>query len=398
MNRPIRLTPVIQDYQWGHESWLQDFLHAAPEAYGHRWAELWVGTHPKGMSMLSLDGRQMSLEDYIERDPVGILGPRGSAVRDGRLPLLLKILAIDEPLSIQCHPDLLQAATGYEREDRLGIPLDSPQRSYKDRNHKPELYCALTDSVAMCGFRPIEQIKRLFCDYFPRMGGYLLQELSAAESPHKRLLELILSQDERLLEVYQSELQSFEVEGLEADLIRRFSALYPRDLSTLAPLYLNVFTLKPFEAIYQPAGELHAYVQGIGVEVMANSDNVLRGGMTVKHVDAEGLGQIVRFEAATKGKSDAVMDTFGRSLYLTEADEFTLACCLQGSYSVDLDGAFELLLQTEGSSTIFFSEGGEPEEQRIEASEVYLIPASVKRYELKTDGVLFCASVPGSHA
>lgn len=394
MNRPIRLTPVIQNYQWGHTSWLQDLLHAEPEAYGQRWAELWVGTHPKGMSMLEADMQLMSLEEYIKRDPIGILGPRGSKVREGRLPLLLKILAIDQPLSIQCHPDLEQAARGFAAEDAEGILLDDPGRSYKDTNHKPELYCALTDSVAMCGFREIEQIESLFDSHFPRLGSYLSQEVFSRQSPHRRLLELILSQDERLLELYEGELGAFETRGLEADLIRRFSSLYPKDLSTLAPLYLNVFTLKPFEAIYQPAGELHAYVQGVGVEVMANSDNVLRGGMTVKHVDARGLQEIVRFEAADKQKSKAEVDQAGRTLFVTEALEFSLAYCKTGSYSVDLDGAFELLLQTEGRSTISFTDGGTQREFWIEPSEVYLVPASVKSYELKTEGVLFSASVP----
>jgi len=229
------------------------------------------------------------------------LGSRVVNTFGPQLPFLLKLLAAAEPLSIQCHPSRTQAQEGFQKENQLGIPLDSPYRNYKDPNHKPEILLALSPFTALCGFRfsssILQQCKRLtsaipkLADFFPLLEGGDLEGFyrSFFSLPKGVVRSWILG--------YQTFLsESSESLSLEDRWFCRLVQRYPADPGCFAPYYLNLVELSPGEAIFLDAGVLHAYLQGFGIELMANSDNVLRGGLTSKHMDLDELLRVVRFQ------------------------------------------------------------------------------------------------------
>jgi len=290
----------IQPYAWGSPTAIPD-LFGIPNPSGQPIAEIWMGAHPKAPSRLVIGGEQVSLADYIEDDPVGALGDAVAGRFTGRLPFLFKILAAAEPLSIQAHPTLEQARAGFAREDAAGIPMDAPERSYRDDNHKPELIYALTPFWGLRGFRAPGEIRSEFADdrltmpedlFLPesegRLSEFFRSLMTLRETDRKSLLDSAIraAQDRR---------PDSDQPPAPGDQLARYYWLlrlaerYPGDVGLLAPLFLNVFLLNPGEATYQPAGVLHAYLEGVGAELMANSDNVLRGGLTAKHVDLDEL-------------------------------------------------------------------------------------------------------------
>jgi mannose-6-phosphate isomerase len=238
------------------------------------------------------------LAELIREDPERYVG-KETADAFGGLPFLFKLLAADKPLSIQAHPNQAQARQGFERENRLGIPLDAPNRNYRDRNHKPELLCALGKFKALCGFREKREIFSLLETFFA---------FSPFWESLKPLRNALKEPDPGSLKDFQSRLFVLPGEtrrGIGAYIQKRapaagayaeewrcaaaFAELYPGDSGILSPFYLNLISLEPGDALYIPAGVLHSYIEGFGVELMANSDNVLRGGLSSKHIDREEL-------------------------------------------------------------------------------------------------------------
>jgi mannose-6-phosphate isomerase len=242
---------VIQRYAWGDPTFIPELLGREPD--GEPWAELWLGTHPSGPSRFD----------------------DGTLLRDvtGPLPYLLKVLAAARPLSLQTHPDAEQAADGHAR----GI--------YPDANPKPELLCALTPFEALCGLRPTDATVRLLTD----LGADDLATVVATEGPGAALTALYRGRiDPRPAIVACS-----DSDRIEARWVRRLDAMYPGEPSVTATLLLNLVELRPGQCLRLDAGNLHAYLHGAGVELMGNSDNVIRGGLTVKHVDVDELLRIV---------------------------------------------------------------------------------------------------------
>jgi mannose-6-phosphate isomerase len=302
----FKLKNPIKHYGWGSPEWIPQLL-GLPNEGGEPWAELWMGAHPEGPS--ALDGSPLSLPALIGEDPARCLGEE-AAREFGGLPFLFKLIAAARPLSIQAHPNLAQAKAGWERENALGIPLGAPNRNYRDANHKPELLCAISPFTAMAGFRKPREIRRGMA----ALGFGPLEPLLAAlddrgSSPFagdERVLRRFLAALFALSPAARKGLGGYARSGAldnapeeyveQWKYIRQFAGLYPEDPAVLAPLYLNLVTLQPGEAINIPAGILHSYVHGFGVELMANSDNVLRGGLTPKHVDLAELTAILRFE------------------------------------------------------------------------------------------------------
>jgi len=275
----------------------------------HPEAELWLGAHPGDPAWLETASGETSLLDAVRADPEGQLG---AAVR-GRfgdvLPFLVKVLAADEPLSLQAHPSAEQAVEGYQCEDRLGVPLNSPIRNYRDRNHKPELLVALNDFEALVGFRPAARSAALMralavSDLDPFVA--LLTGQSDADGLRVLFTTWITAPqpdlDVLIPAVLDGAVQyvcSGETEfAAEVKTLLELGERYPGDAGVLAALLLNRISLKPGEAIFLPAGNLHSYLSGMGVEVMANSDNVLRGGLTPKHVDVPELLRVLDFDPA----------------------------------------------------------------------------------------------------
>lgn len=389
------IQPVIQNYAWGDISYLQD-LTGHQELIGREpWAELWVGTHPKGMSR-TREGQP--LDEFMASHQEEVFGPSLK-----RLPLLFKILAVKKPLSIQCHPTIAQAVEGFELEQGRGIPLDAPQRNYKDRNHKPEILCAITPFTAMCGFRPVEEIRQLMQRIIPTVYASWFAPLFTGTYAPSDILRSVLSivldssaeDSKTITAMIRADMSSSSDQSLESELIRRFLGYYPEDPSVLAPCYLNVLTLSPGEALFQPAGELHAYVEGIGIELMANSDNVLRGGLTPKHIDSGELLRIVAFGSVQKQKTYPETDEFGRESFRTPSQEFLLSRSVSGKYEVALQSV-EFALQIEGSSSFIYTDPqtGESCSYHLRAGEVCMIPAALRSYICEVEGLLFTAGIP----
>jgi mannose-6-phosphate isomerase len=297
----------VKHYPWGSPRWIPDLL-GIDNGGGEPWAELWMGAHPASPSALCVQGTEKSLGQLIAADPLRYLGEEWAA--GGTLPFLFKLLAASRPLSIQAHPGKEQARQGWLRENEQGIPLDAPERNYRDDNHKPEIICALSPFTALCGFRPPAEIGILLSRFFAGAPSSLQSGLAPLQTALTNMGEGALSALRSFLRalfaippVLRTELTRYarsippfpEAGGELWALIRSFAELYPEDPGILSPLYLNLLRLRPGEALYLPAGILHAYVEGFGVELMANSDNVLRGGLSSKHIDVEELMKILYF-------------------------------------------------------------------------------------------------------
>ncbi len=290
------LEGLIRHYDWGSVDALPDFL--GRPATGEPWAELWLGAHPSGPSAVGASGQ--TLDALIAADPDRALGADVVA-RFGGLPFLVKVLAAGAPLSLQAHPSKTDAETGFDRENEAGIPLDHPGRSFRDRNHKPELICALTEFEALCGFRePRATLAILETIDTPALTQV---RTSIENDPNRVGLDTVIRHLLRLgkedgAAVADEVVAACRADGPDLGRSERSMAValgerYPGDVGVVTALLLNLVTLAPGEALFLGAGNLHMYLHGMGVEIMANSDNVLRGGLTSKHVDVDALLSVV---------------------------------------------------------------------------------------------------------
>jgi mannose-6-phosphate isomerase len=332
------LRGAIRTYAWGSRTAIAEFT-GRPSPTAHPEAELWFGAHPGDPAWLDTQGGKTSLLEAVRSDPDGQLGPAVRGRFGDVLPFLVKVLAADEPLSLQAHPSAEQAVEGYVREDRLDVPLNSPIRNYRDRNHKPELLVALSQFEALAGFRPaarsVELMRALaVSDLDPFIA--LLSGQSDADglralfttwitAPQPDLDVLIPAVLDGAVAYVRSGATEF---AAEAKTLLELGERYPGDAGVLAALLLNRISLAPGEAIFLTAGNLHSYIHGVGMEVMANSDNVLRGGLTPKHVDVPELLRVLDFTPAEESALRAPTHRDGIELvYDTPAVEFA-ACVL----------------------------------------------------------------------
>lgn len=307
-----KLTNIVQTFSWGSRDYLPDLLGYA-NAEQLPQAELWMGVHPKGESRV---GAQL-LGRYLR----GENGVGDSARALSSLPFLFKILAAEKALSIQVHPNREQAEQGFGREERSGIPLDAPHRNYKDPNQKSEILMALTPFWTLCGFRPLERIERDFTALLGPERQRLALRFDSLREFFQTLMNLEPEPRSRLIRAVLAKLDP----GRSPDeWILRLQELYPGDIGILAPLYLNLFCLEPGEAVFLRPGVPHSYLEGAGVELMTNSDNVLRGGLTPKHKDLAELTEILLFEPFEPEILRAEAVDGQRSYYASEAEEFRL--------------------------------------------------------------------------
>ena len=262
---------------------------------GEPQAELWLGAHPRRPSILRRSGEDCPLDQVIAADPVGELGADVARTFGDELPFLLKILAVAQPLSLQAHPTKRQAQAGFDAENRQGISVDADHRSYRDRNHKPELVCALEPFTAFCGFRPPSSAAEL-------LGSLGVSPLDPAigllrESRADRALRWLLERPSpAAAEIAYQVASACARPGPfpdERQWAVRIGEQHPGDVGVAIALLLNLVRLEPGEALYLGAGNLHVYLHGVAVEIMANSDNVLRGGLSVKHIDVPALLEVV---------------------------------------------------------------------------------------------------------
>ncbi len=284
---------MVQRYAWGSVTALPRIMGVPPT--GDPQAELWLGAHPRAPSVLHRDGMNRPLDRVIAADPVGELGSDTAGTFGGELPFLLKILAVAQPLSLQAHPTRSRAEAGHATEDARGIPLTAPHRLYRDRNHKPELICALEPFTALCGFRqPTTTAALLESLEVPGLSP-VIELLNAGEiqAALRWLLELPPGDGSELAHrVVAACARPGSFPG-ERRWAVRIGEQHPGDIGVAIALMLNPVHLDPGQALYLGAGSLHIYLHGVAVEIMASSDNVLRGGLTVKHVDTAALMEVV---------------------------------------------------------------------------------------------------------
>ncbi|GAA2963680.1 mannose-6-phosphate isomerase, class I [Actinokineospora diospyrosa] len=328
------LRNAVRPYAWGSRTTIAEML-GNPVPAPHPEAELWMGAHPGDPSrFIDDDGAVRSLLERIDADPLGQLGDATASRWGNRLPFLLKILAVEEPLSMQAHPSAAQAAEGYAAEEKAGIARDAANRNYPDPTAKPELLCALTEFHALAGFRdPVRTIALLEQLRTPGLSAHIDLLVGQPNSDGLRALFttwITLPQPalERLMpdliDACVAHIKAHGEFSLECRTVLELGESYPGDAGVLAALLLNRLVLSPGEAIYLPAGNLHAYLHGTGVEILANSDNILRGGLTPKHVDVPELLRVLDFGCGDMPVSTG--ERVGRLLtYRTDAPEFELS-------------------------------------------------------------------------
>ncbi len=400
MKNIFLLQNVIQDYAWGSATAIPDLM-GKKNTSGTPQAELWMGAHPKASSIVKIGNQPISLADLIKKHPQEILGETTAAQFNNRLPYLFKVLAAAQPLSIQAHPNLKQAKQGFERENQLDIPLDDPQRNYRDDNHKPECLCALGPFWALNGFRKIDNMFNLMAKL--NLTSLAKETALIKANPNSSGLKtffqalMTLSGKQKLAVLTEATDLAAKLSDTDPAFqwILRLNKAYPQDIGALAPLFLNLVCLQAGEAIFLKSGELHAYLEGVGIELMANSDNVLRGGLTPKHVDVPELLRCLNFEERELRISTPEKKSAFEWVYPTHAEEFRLSKMnvkqSMGAVSVE-SPSVEIMLCTEGAATI--TDISNNYQLTLKKGASAIVFASVSRYRLAGQATLYKASVP----
>ena len=366
-----RISGDTKGYDWGSRDLIPNYFGLEPS--GAPIAEIWFGTHPLGESQLIQS--EQSLSEHI-----------GS-----RLSFLVKILSAERALSIQVHPNSAQAKDGFDLEQARGIPVDDPKRNYKDLSHKPEALVALTQFRALCGFRPKAELIQVFSDFGKTEAEFetLAQKLAAGTELSEVFETLISSKElaKRVLKTVASE-QSDPLAASARDLIERLLTQFPDDTGALVAIMLNEVSLEPGEAIYLPAGNIHAYLSGLGIEVMAASDNVLRSGLTSKHVDVPEVLKLADFSELAEPKVRPKKLAEGLVEYPVECKEFRI-------YKAEVSGKNLLADLDLPASAIVVCTAGEvavstslDEREVLSKSEV-VFASEAKKLSLSGSGTVF---------
>lgn len=347
----VGITNTPRDYAWGSATAIAELL--GRPASGGPEAELWLGAHPGRPAVITdpaLTRGAANLADWIELDPTTALGAEQASA--GHLPFLLKILAAQSPLSLQAHPSPERAAAGFALENAAGIPLDAADRNYRDPFHKPEIIFALSDTFqALCGFRDPREIRAILTE---------LRALDATtDEPQPEALAALerrLTGDDALRDAVEwllrdgrggdsgevawlvervvalAEQAAFLIDGgarvsfaAELAMVRTLAAAYPGDPGIVISLLTNLVSLKRGEVLFLPAGNIHAYLSGLGVEVMASSDNVLRGGLSPKHIDVDELIEVLDFTPLPVPYLLPRLQADGVAVYTPDVPDFELA-------------------------------------------------------------------------
>ena len=378
----LKLKNPVLNYAWGSRTALAQLFNI-PNPDSAPQAEMWMGAHPKGCSELQMPNGTVRLDDFIQKNPEGALGPRWAA--HPQLPYLFKILAAETALSIQVHPRLEKAQMGFAQENARGLPVDDPQRNYRDANHKPELMYALTPFEALCGFRPFSEISEIFQPLrLPALDPTLpLFHSQPSSETLKALFTAILNlTGEAKTEAIQTLLDHAQHQSKAPfPTILRLATQYPEDSGLFAPLLLNTITLSPGQALFLAAETPHAYLQGTGLEVMASSDNVLRGGLTPKYIDVPELTANIQFIESTPQTYRVTPIAKGAmQIYPVPVDDFAFATFVAGEKpnlftchapEIVLCLAGKLMLQTEF------------EQIELQKGESCFIPASTRAYTIQ---------------
>lgn len=372
----VEITNTPRDYAWGSTSSIAELLGRAPS--GGPEAELWLGAHPGSPARL------------VGRDGGTLLD-----VVDGRLPFLLKVLAAARPLSLQAHPTPEQAEEGFAREEAAGIPIDAPERDYKDPFHKPELIYALSDPFrALCGFRPVERTRTVLEPVADDERIAPLLERLRTDADLRPVFEWLITRGDGVEELIDAVVEASAVaDDLSWDTVRRLSEFYPGDPGIAISLLMHTAVLAPGEALYLPAGNIHAYLEGTGIELMAASDNVLRGGLTPKHVDVPELLKVLDFRPLPLPYLRPEEPQRGVRVFRPDVQDFVLTVVDGVEATVPLAGP-AIALCVRGAVRLGRGEGPEGPELRgaelRSGSAVYV--AGEESLALAGDGLTFVAT------
>ncbi|MBA2880733.1 mannose-6-phosphate isomerase [Desulfosalsimonas propionicica] len=396
--RPLLLENPVQKYAWGSTTAIQKILAAKPDDRTP-WAELWMGAHPKAPSMVHVNGQQMPLNELIREHPRAFLGADAAAAYSNTLPYLFKVLAASQPLSIQAHPGARQAGEGFNRENEQQIPIGDPCRNYRDPWPKPELICAIEPFGALIGFRSPETICSLGRRFFPKSLDRPLQALESqpdASGIRGFFHELMTIKKSYRAEVIHETLANARASDTpEGYWIDRLHQSYPGDAGVLAPVCLNLLEIPPGRAVFLAPGILHAYLYGTGMEIMANSDNVLRGGLTAKHVDVAELFNTLEFAPSFPNPAPPEKINSAEQRFSAPADEFCLSV-------ISLDPGTRYCSPNEHSADILFCLAGQAEIRKnktntcldLAQGQAAIVPAAAGTYEISGRGKIWKAGVP----
>ncbi|EGR4062147.1 mannose-6-phosphate isomerase, class I [Vibrio cholerae] len=394
-NYLFKLENTIQNYAWGSRTALQS-LFGIENAAQQPQAEIWMGAHPNGCSKVQCADGAHLLSELIERNKPDILSPR-TAEQFGELPYLFKVLAAGNALSIQVHPSKAEAELGFAKEEAQGIERGHPQRNYRDANHKPELVYALTPYQAMNGFRSFAEIigffEQLVANLYIHEVASLLaqfraeQTSSGLEAFFVGILSLEGDEKQQALDALltYAYLQVLNQDSrVEFALILELAQTYPGDIGLFAPLMLNVLTLQPGEAMYLDARTPHAYLKGVGLEVMANSDNVLRAGLTAKHIDVAELARCTLF--AEKPRDELLIKPTrdgNKQKYSVPVPDFCFECFDKADNEYIEVFSAEILFAIDGDVCITHPSG---ESLLFKKGESVFVPAYAREYTLVANG------------
>lgn len=383
----LSLVNPVQAYAWGAIDGLAHLVGTPPT--GGPEAEMWVGAHPAAPSHVD-DGRP--LDEVIAADPAGVLGPSVSSRFGPRLPFLLKVLAIGGSLSIQLHPSADQAREGFAREDAAGIPRDAPDRTYRDPYAKPEVLVALAPTWVLAGFRSGPSAAAALARLDSRVVHPLIERVIAAVDARDALVYLLAVDGEARVALAAAAAAADDPSDPALAWVRRLAEAFPDDPTALAPLLLDLQLLRPGDGVFLPAGVPHAYLHGAGVELMSASDNVVRGGLTAKHVDRQELVRLLAPPGVGVEPLPGVDEGGGARAYLPPAPEIALR-------RVRVDGGPDfgpgegpgpaLVLATDGEVVV---EGGGTEVALGRGRAVLVAAAERERCRLRGHGTLWWAS------
>ena len=378
---------IIQDYIWGSRTSISELLGVNNPENKHQ-AEIWMGAHPNGCSKIQNKGETQLLSDFINQDKASVL-TAATDTQFGELPYLFKVLAAGEALSVQVHPSKAQAEAGFAKEEAAGIPRNAGNRNYKDPNHKPELVYALTPYQAMNGFRVFDETIALF----QKVNVSVLSDLVAAfaAAPTSKGLETffsaVLSLQGEEKDIAVKELLDYananKNDSLFA-LILELALQHPGDIGLFTPLMLNVITLQPGEAMFLYACTPHAYLKGTGLEIMANSDNVLRAGLTPKYMDVPELVACTKFDAIPFDTLQFTPEQKeGGEYYAIPVEDFKFAMFESVDCLPITVKSAEILLALDADVTVTHENG---ESVTITKGNSVFIPAYAAQYQLTSTG------------
>ncbi len=332
-NKVFKLIGKVQHYAWGGSKYIAHLLNIENNE-NKQFAEYWLGAHDNASAeMVVSDQEEIKLNDYIKSFPLETLGFEASQ-QFGRLPYLLKILDVKDMLSIQVHPTKKNAIKEFAAENMKNIPLTAGHRNYKDDNHKPELMLALSEFWLLHGFKSAKKLKKTlqrtpelkFLLSIFENGNYYELYRTVMEMDQEIVNETLKPLLDRIIPAYQNnELQKTDEDFWAARAALTYNEPDKIDRGIFSIYLFNLLHLRPGEAIFQDAGLPHAYMEGQNVEIMANSDNVLRGGLTPKHVDVNELLKHVKFEETLPHIIREKSKTEHISAYITPAADFVLS-------------------------------------------------------------------------